>query len=218
MKKTFLHLSLGLLSIAATSFAGTVITLGGVDPANNTGLHSSYLGAGGATEVTFDVAIPATVTYSDTDAGTITTGSVSGQCATPPGDTSAFYCVGPNRGTPNTLTFSSAINYFGFYVGSLDNYNFVTLKSGATTVLTLTGTDIATRAGIPANGNQSLGYYVNIFGSLGTTFDSIVLDSTQNALETDNHAFGTVRDIPTVDGQVPEPGTLLTLIPAAAFR
>jgi hypothetical protein len=206
-----------LTAALSVSASAAVITVGGTAVAGE-GLKSSEVGA---TTVEFNLT-PTNpnytedgVTYSGLSAGSITTGSVSGQCAAPPNDTSAYLCVGPNRNSPVTATFASLVNYFGFYVGSIDAYNSLEFFNGATKVLTLTGTEIATRSGIAANGNQSLGFYINIYASNNSEqFNKVVLISTQNALETDNHAFALVDRIPGQDSSVPEPSTYLTMIPA----
>jgi hypothetical protein len=218
MRKTFLSLSLGLISIVGVSSA-TVITVGGTSVANQ-GLQTSVAGA---TTIDFNVGngvnptyVEDGFTYSGLSAGSIRNNSV-GSCAQPPNDTSNYLCVGPTQNSPVTATYGSLLNYFGFYVGSVDTYNFLDFYDGNTLKFSLTGSQIATRSGIAANGNQGIGVYINIYANAGEEFNKIVFTSTSNALETDNHAFGKVNTIPTVDGQVPEPGTLLTIIPAAAF-
>lgn len=202
------------LSLTASA---AVITVGGT-PVAGQGQTSSE---SGVTVVEFNLT-PTNpnytedgVTYAGLSSGSITSGSVSGQCAAPPSDTSAYLCVGPSRNTPVTATFSSLVNYFGFYVGSVDEYNTLEFFNGNTKVLTLTGNQIATRAGISANGNQSLGFYINIYASNNSElFNQVKLISTQNALETDNHAFGLVGRIPGQDSGIPEPSTYLTMLPA----
>lgn len=206
-------LALAICGSLSTAAFASVITLGGTNLPLNTGLHSIVT----SNEVTFDVAgLPAIVTSYSSVNGVET--ASSGACAAPPADSTKFLCVGPDvtSGTPITITLSSLINYFGFYVGSLDDYNYIDFYNGTSLKIALTGTQIATRAGIPANGNQALGYYVNVYANAGEEFDKIVLTSTSNALETDNHAFASVRTIPGSDSGVPEPGTLFTIVPAAA--
>lgn len=208
-----LALALAICGTLSSAAFASIVTLGGTEPLNNTGLHSSVT----AVEVTFDVsALPLIVTsYSSLNG---VESASSGACAAPPADTSKFLCVGPDEtsGTPITITLSSAINYFGFYVGSLDAYNSISFFNGATQTISLSGTQLATRAGVNPDGNQSRGFYINVFASAGENFNSIRLSSTSNAFETDNHAFALVTTIPGADGNVPEPGTLFTTIPAAA--
>jgi len=203
---------------ASSSFA-SIITLGGTAVADQ-GQVSSVAGVTTVDFNTLPLSTPAGISYTGLGANSITSGSVSGQCAAPPGDTSNYLCVGPNRNTPVTINLSGAFalsNYFGFYVGSVDDFNFIDFYNGDTLTIALTGTQIANRAGIPPTGNQALGYYVNIYASAGEEFNKIVLRSTQNALETDNHAFGVERTVPGSDSGIPEPSTYLTLIPALGY-
>lgn len=218
MRKTFLSLSLGLLTLTGSSFAAFVNS--GGTAVLNQGIQTSVAGAttidfnvGGGANPTY---IEDGMTYSGLSSGSIRNNSV-GSCAQPPNDTSNYLCVGPTQNTPVTATYSSLLNYFGFYVGSLDTFNSLEFYNGSTLQFTLTGTQIADKAGISADGNQGVGRYINIYATAGEQFNKIVFKSTSNALETDNHAFGLVTNIPTVDGNIPEPGTLLTIIPAAAF-
>ena len=93
----------------------------------------------------------------------IITGSVSGVSAAPPNDTSAYLTIGPARGQSVTVRFAAVVNYFGFFAGSLDTYNFVDFYLGNTKVNSLSGTQLATLGGFPADGNQGRGIYVNVF-------------------------------------------------------
>ena len=108
------------------------------------------------------------------------------------------------------MTLGTKANYFGFFTGSLDSYNLVQFFLGATQVDQFTGTDINAIAfgGVPT-GDRTQSAYVNYFstnpGGQQVLFDRIVYSSSQNAFETDNHAFG-VQRIP-----VPEPGSLALL-------
>ncbi len=141
----------------------------------------------------------------------VVTGNISGVTATPPADTSAYFTVGPTRGASVSIGFAATMDYFGFYVGSLDAYNFIDLYQDNTLLVALTGTQIATIGGFPANGDQGRGIYVNIYSANSSEyFNRIVLRSTSNAFESDNHAFRAVqRGITTVASPVPEPATAL---------
>lgn len=143
----------------------------------------------------------------------VVTGNISGVTAAPPNDTSAYLTIGPTRGNTVTIRFSRMMDYFGFYVGSLDTYNFIDFYQGSSKVLGLSGTEIAKIGNFPANGDQSRGIYVNIFASNASEeFNRIVLSSTSNALESDNHAFRAVdRTVSVVESPVPEPTTFLLL-------
>jgi hypothetical protein len=70
--------------------------------------------------------------------------------------------------------------------------------------LNFSGSAIAALAGITPNGNQQQSTYWNLLLDPGQSYNQIQLTSTSNAFETDNHAFGFVRD-------VPEPASLALL-------
>ncbi len=127
-------------------------------------------------------------------------GSLSGQYATPAGDTTTYLTVGPSAGSSITISLATAANYFGFYAGSLDTYNLVQFFLNGALVDSFTGADINAVAfpGGPTNGNQSQAEFIEYFP--GSLYDHIVYSSSSNAFETDNQAFGLAS--PNV---VPEP-------------
>jgi hypothetical protein len=167
----------------------------------------------GATTINFDSGSapttgPIQYTYASTN---ILNGSDPGVSAAPFDDVTDYLSVGPTRGTPVTINFAVAADYFGFYATSVDDYNVINFYNGATLVLSLSGTDIGTLGGFDASGATSNFVYVNIFASNASeVFNQIVLSSTGNAFETDNHAFRAANGN-TFDA--PEPGTLM-LLPA----
>lgn len=126
--------------------------------------------------------------------GAVVSGGSGGNWASPPGDTSYYYTVGPGAGqsSPATLTFSSLNQYFGFFGGSPDSYNSIELYSGTTMVGSFTGNDlyaVAFGTSSSPTGDQSQGAYWNIWADNASEyFDKIVFISTSNAFETDNHA------------------------------
>jgi hypothetical protein len=158
----------------------------------------------GICTVDFDGSTCAGVSYSDTDANSIVTGSVSGVHAQPVGSTGYYLTVGPSAGSPNTVTVTGTGNYFGFLAGSLDAYNSMTFSLVGGGALTYTGSDIATLAGVAADGDQGVSTYWNLLLDPGQSYYQILLTSGQNAFETDNHAYGFAR-------KVPEPGSLALL-------
>jgi hypothetical protein len=136
--------------------------------------------------------------------GTVVSGSVSGQYATPAGDTTSYLSV-PNPISSGSLTATpgGSYNYFGLYWGSMDNYNTLEFYNGSDLVASINGVDVI--AALSLLGNQTStgsNRYVDIlFGD--TTFDSVKFISTNFAFETDNHAYANVA--------VPEPGSLALL-------
>ena len=145
------------------------------------------------------------VTYSPATGNNYVTGNIPGVSATPPGDATRYLTISPARGSTVTVTLGSAANYFGFYAGSLDTFNEIRFNysSGSPGFVVYTGTQLAAFASIPADGNQTVGRYFNIFSESGRTFSSVVLTSSKAAFETDNHAFGVAS--------VPAPGALALL-------
>lgn len=126
-------------------------------------------------------------------------GTSVGNWAAPPADTTTYLAVGsPNLTNTVTINFATPITYFGFYMGSPDNYNQVSFYGpGDISLQSFSGDQLIA----PGNGDQSLGAFVN-FDVSGGAISKIVLSSTQAAFETDNHAYGSA---------VPEPGTLFIL-------
>lgn len=129
----------------------------------------------------------------------------SGYAAQPPGDPTGFFSVGTTHGQPSSssVTFAGpGVSYFGFYMGSPDNYNVVTLYSGATTLLTLNGTQMAAAAGYSsATGDQGTGFYMNFFSN--TAITKVTFSANQDAFESDNHSYITA---------IPEPATYAMML------
>jgi hypothetical protein len=128
----------------------------------------------------------------------------SGYAAQPPGDPTGFFSVGTTHGQPSSssVTFAGpGVSYFGFYMGSPDNYNIVTLYSGATTLLSLDGAQMANAAGYGnLLGNQNVGFYMNFFSTAAIT--KVTFSANQDAFESDNHSYIVA---------VPEPSTYAML-------
>jgi PEP-CTERM motif len=192
IKMSMLLVVFGL--VAAQSASAYTINLGGT-PLAGQGLVSSVAGA---VTTDFNGGLPGN--YSG---GLVVSGSLGGQYASPPNDTSKYFTVGgtnPNAPSPGVVSFGFLAKYFGFYGGSPDAYNGLQLFNGESLVKSFTGADIATFAGVPPNGNQSVGYYFNIFADNSTEyFDKVSFLSSQAAYETDNHAV--------LAAAVPEPET-----------
>ena len=149
-------------------------------------------------------------TYSGSNGVVI--GSIPNQYAAPLGDDSYYLTVAPSglQNIPGsgdeTITFANPIDYFGFYWGSIDAYNSVSVYSGSKLLATFNGTSVQ---GALANGDQistANNFYVNLLAdtSKGETFDKVVFSTTGIAFETDNHSYRLAS--------VPEPTAILGLL------
>lgn len=120
----------------------------------------------------------------------IVTGSVSGKYAQPFGTTSAFISVpNPSDTTHSaTLSLGTQANYFGLFWGSIDTYNSISFFLGNNLIGSFSGSQLPN---LTASGNQSewsSNRYINFdFG--GATFDTVQLNSSNFAFESDNHAY-----------------------------
>lgn len=155
------------------------------------------------------------VTYSNiTD--NIVQGSVSGQYASPLDDTTKYLTIAPvGSGIAGstgyvTLNFKKAIDYFGFYAGSLDTYNFIDIYNGDTLLKTFSGSQIP---GVDPNGSwtsNKANKFINLFGQDGEKFDKVVMRTNGIAFETDNHTYRLAKE-------VPEPNAMLGILAIGAF-
>jgi hypothetical protein len=156
-----------------------------------------------ATTITFDsVGSPTTsyvygdATYTWSTPGTPFVNGTNGAHASPPHDTTPYLSVGSPFPLPATVTiiFSQPLYYFGFYLGSPDDYNEISFYGGPSLTLlqSFTGKQLIN----PGNGDQSLGDFVN-FNTSGALISEIVMSSSSPAFETDNHAYD----------EAPEPAT-----------
>lgn len=216
MRLTYLC-GLAALFFLTSADAAIVVTFGGTSVPGQ-GLRSSVANV---VTVDFNVgAVPTTgpAIYSP---GRIITGTTLPFGTSLPGDDSPFLTVGPAAGSPVTIDLAEPSQYFGFYAGSLDAFNLIQFFAGPTKVLERTGDTLS-------------GNYVNVFATDPSEFFTrIVLSSSNNAFETDNHAFRTVLDAievgelpngiggfvlpnPNPTG-VPEPSTAALALSAFAF-
>ena len=171
--------------------------------ANAAYINTSFTGGitteqAGATVVDFDSGKPGYYT----GAGSVTTGSVSGQTAAPAGDSTPYLSVAyPSSTGTMTATLGASYNYFGLYWGSIDDYNTLKFYSGDSLIATLTGSDVlASGATLGDQVSSGSNRYVN-FLFTDASYDRIEFSTTQYAFETDNHAFANVH-------AVAEPGSL----------
>lgn len=172
------------LMAATSASASYVVTAGGTVVVGQ-GLTTSVAGA---TVVNFNSSLANPAGYTG---GAVKNGSSSGNWASPPGDTSNFYTVGPGAGqsTPGTVLLNSLSQYFGYFGGSPDTYNSVELWRDANKLTTLTGAYLASVASVNPNGDWATGAYWNIWASNSNEyFNMVKFVSSTNAFETDNHA------------------------------
>lgn len=216
---------MSILQKLSLALVGTAVVFMGANPAGAVSLtkggstpvagEGQYTNIQGATTINFNDGIAPSsgnVTYSATNG--IVQGNVSGQYASPFGNTSKYLTISPVSnvagGTGSVaINFAKALDYFGFYWGSIDNYNFVDVYSGGTLLKTFSGKDVP---GAPANGEQSgnaNNVYINLLAGKGETFDKVVLRSTGYAFETDNHSYKLAS--------VPEPTSMLGLLAFGAL-
>jgi len=151
-------------------------------------------------------ALATTQTFSDGSRPSGYTGggffnTTTGEYATPVGSTDYYFSVGTSGGQPGpaVVTFAAPVSYFGFLWGSPDSYNTVSFYSGSSLLGSYTDGALWT----PANGNQGMAVYFNVFTNGGPYITSVQFTSTSNAFETDNHSFITA---------VPEPETYAMML------
>lgn len=129
--------------------------------------------------------------------GQVRNGSISAVTAAPPGDTSNYLSQGPANNGNTTITLGFLSDYFGYFGGSPDSYNSVSFFNGETLIKSYTGAELSGFANLGSNGNQSEGEFWNFLATNSSEFfNKIVLSSTNNAFETDNHAFRDVSSVP----------------------
>jgi hypothetical protein len=210
MKTTLSYLALVAgLTLTSVAQAGPWVSVGGTSIPNE-GQTTSAITPVSMSVLDFNVTsiTPSNLTVTGSPSNFVT-GSLANEYAAPPNDLSQYISVSPAAGSPFTVTVSDFANYLGFYAGSIDGYNSITL-TGISGSVSYTGSDLAAMAGIAANGDQSIGYYYNVYLPMG--FSSVTFTSSANAFEIDNVAIG----------NVPVPGTVallgLGLLGAAAAR
>jgi hypothetical protein len=112
-----------------------------------------------------------------------------------------------------TFRLDSPADYYGFFWGTVDYFNTVTLYDGQTVLLSLNGTDVA-NGGVGTAWGSKAGYFGVVAGE-GESITKVVMTSTKKSFESDNHA---VRFLPSLNtssrvaaesqiSAVPEPST-----------
>ncbi|PHM06468.1 Npun_F0296 family exosortase-dependent surface protein [Nostoc sp. 'Peltigera malacea cyanobiont' DB3992] len=200
---------LGMTAVVMSANPASAITL-----QVNSGPFSSYADA---KTVTFDNGTAndpnGFVTYSNITSN-IVQGSVSSQYASPYGDNTKFLTIAPvgsnvagDSGLVN-IKFKEAVNYFGFYAGSLDSYNFVDIYKGDQKLKTFSGADVPTAIANGSWTSTEANMFINLVADTGETFDRVVMRSDGVAFETDNHAYRLAS--------VPEPSAMLGVLAIGA--
>jgi len=121
---------------------------------------------------------------------------ISGTTARPVGSTGNFWSVGltEEQVGPGTVTFSAPITYFGFLWGSPDDspWNSVSFYDSNEELLGVSYN--GTNTGLTNDwGNTT---YFNVYAGQGEFISKVVFTASQNAFETDNHAFITATPVP----------------------
>ncbi|MGH1393409.1 MAG: Npun_F0296 family exosortase-dependent surface protein [Trichormus sp.] len=212
-----------MLQKLSLALLGTTVLVMSANPASavtmtvNSGMFSTY---SDTQVVTFDDGTAndpnGFATYSGITTN-IVQGSVSGQYASPAGNTTKYLTIAPKNTSVagNTgsvmIDFKEAIDYFGFYAGSLDTYNFIDIYNGNQLLNSFSGSNVPTAT---ADGNQTSGksnLFINLVGESGEKFDRVVLRSNGIAFETDNHTYRVANQ------SIPEPNAMLGLLAIGAF-
>ncbi|MEO7934569.1 MAG: PEP-CTERM sorting domain-containing protein [Chthoniobacterales bacterium] len=204
MKTSSLLIQLLGLPLACVS-AGVVFSNAGT-AVTNQGQQTSVAGATtvdfndvvilsqGTTYVSSNITMTGVTAGSGSTAGTFVQGSVGGQYTTPGGDTSVYVAVGgTGRPGPVTVTFGTAVSYFGFSWTTPDTYNSVQLFNGSTSLGTFVpGTNT------PGLTTGSATGYANFNTTGSDVITSAVFSSPNAAFETDNFAYTAVPEPSTI--------------------
>lgn len=172
-------------------FGTSVATNSGPVAGSLSGADFVYSGSGGGVSYT----------YLGGALYNLVTSPISSVTARPVGSVDNFHSVGTSPAAqtgPAEVQFSSGLSYFGFLWGSADTYNTVKFYDGLTLLGSYTGSVLT-----PSNGNQAVAAYFNVLAGPGEQITRVTFASTQNAFETDNHAY---------IAAIPEPETYALLL------
>ncbi|MCZ8191665.1 MAG: calx-beta domain protein, partial [Microcystis sp. LE19-338.1B] len=165
-----------------------VVTAGGTIVSGENGYLTTSRTA--ETVVTFDIGFTSLPSYTG---GSIRQGDQFGFWLAPSGDnTSNYLSVDPLSGTPSVISAPNGTlwKYFGLYWGSIDDYNSIEFWKDNTRIAYYSGSDIATLLNLR-------GGYINFdVNNNDGYFNKIILTSTQQAFESDNHAF--ISEFPSI--------------------
>jgi hypothetical protein len=212
-----------MLQKLSLALLGTTVVVASANPASavtmtvNGGMFSSY---SDTKVVTFDDGTANDpnnfATYSNITTN-IVQGSKSGQYASPYGDNTKYLTIAPKNTSVAgnsgfvSIDFKEAIDYFGFYAGSLDSYNFIDIYSGNQLLKTFSGSDVPTAIANGSWTSSTANMFINLVGEAGEKFDKVVMRSNGIAFETDNHTYRVASK------SVPEPNSMLSILAIGAF-
>jgi Ca2+-binding RTX toxin-like protein len=164
-----------------------VVTAGGTIVSGENGYLTTSRTA--ETVVTFDIGFTSLPSYTG---GSIRQGDQVGFWLAPSDNTSNYLSVDPLSGTPSVISAPNGTlwKYFGLYWGSIDDYNSIEFWKDNTRIAYYSGSDIATLLNLR-------GGYINFdVNNNDGYFNKIILTSTQQAFESDNHAF--ISEFPSI--------------------
>lgn len=175
--------------LVAATLASTAAGASALEMWTSAGPYSDV--ANIACRVDFDGQACSDVLYTYSSDDNIVTGSAYSStgkltAVQPRGSTGNYLAVGTAHGSSVTISVAddAQYNYFGFLGGSLDSYNFIEFFLTDNTSVRYSGVEIS---GMASSFGQM---YVNLQLDEGQYFSRIILSSTSNSFETDNHAFG----------------------------
>ncbi|MCC5609130.1 hypothetical protein LC612_20670 [Nostoc sp. CHAB 5834] len=75
------------------------------------------------------------------------------------------------------LNFKEAVNYFGFYAGSLDDYNYFDIYNGDQLLKSFSGANVPTAIANGSWTSSDANKFINIVADTGETFNRVVMRS-----------------------------------------
>lgn len=201
MRMKFVAVALALGACAAVSAHAVTFTM---DFTGTAAIPSSTY-TSSVSPLTGTVTFPNSIVDSG---GNVTTTTMNGYSFEAGGSTSPFgesQYLSLTSNQDITFSFTKAVDYVGFYWGTPDTYNNVTINFVGGGSASYTGQDVYNLFGSGAYYGNTPGYANFSVGS-GADISSIQLSSTGVAFEIDNLSYQT----PQV-GVVPEPDSLMLL-------
>ena len=187
-------------ALSAASVQAITITTRSYDATTCGTINGCTSSQPGATTVNFDNNTApssgfANYTLSGTSFVNPNSGFVSGA---PANDSTPYLQVNPDSTNTVTINFSNPVAYFGLYWGSIDStvssplgssLNTISFyQNGTTNLQTFNGADILAATNTNPQGDN-LNRYVNFSASSSEYFNRVVLSSTGQPFESDNHAY-----------------------------